>query len=81
VPGPASGRYQGNVSRELAPRWGTVTAMSDDHLTTGQRVVAIEGIEKYVAELSGLASWLADHGADAASILAEDAVRNLCAAG
>jgi len=55
--------------------------MDDDRLTVSQRVQAVEGIEKYVAELSGMASWLADHGADAASILAEDAVRNLCAAG
>jgi hypothetical protein len=55
--------------------------MGDDRLTVGERVQAVEGIDKYVSELSGLASWLADHGADAASILAEDAVRNLCAAG
>jgi len=58
-----------------------VTAMGDDRLTVRQRVQAVEGIERYVAELSGIASWLAEHGADAACILAEDAVRNLCAAG
>jgi hypothetical protein len=39
-----------------APGYGD--AMGDDRLTVSQRVQAVEGIEKYVAELSGMASRL-----------------------
>lgn len=50
-------------------------------LTRRERVQAIEGIERLVGELSRMARWLAERGADAESILAEDAARNLAAAG
>ncbi len=52
-----------------------------DPLTQRERVRAIEGIERYVTELSRMAGWLAERGYDARSILVEDAARNMAAAG
>jgi hypothetical protein len=52
-----------------------------DPLTQRERVQAIEGVERYVTELSRMARWLADSGCDAESIMVEDAARNMAAAG
>lgn len=51
-----------------------------DRLATRDRLAVLDRLAGIIGEVSGMASWLADSGEDAAALQAEDAARNLMAA-